>query len=112
MKRGLSTCSAVGLAIACVLAIASRGTAAEQSYKIPPGASVQIQGHSAIINQGGGLGVMSVGCACGDGGKGECAMSQGPTNVVCQKASTNGCTGTCYIMSTTSKGVQAPAAVK
>ena len=53
---------------------------ADQTIKLAPGANVEIQGNSAIINNGGGGGAGEVGtwdCNCvGNGAKGSCTLNE------------------------------------
>ena len=88
---------------------------ADQTIKLAPGANVEIQGNSAIINNGGGGGAGEVGtwdCNCvGSGAKGSCTLTKTGNGIMCMKSGAATCTGSCNLTTTTggiSPGIAAP----
>ena len=78
---------------------------ADQTIKLAPGANVEIQGNSAIINNGGGGGAGEVGtwdCNCvGNGAKGSCTLTKTGSGIMCMKNGGATCTGSCNLTTTT-----------
>jgi hypothetical protein len=92
-----------------LMSFASNQVFADQTIKLSPGAKVEIQGNTAIINNGGGNGIAGTyNCFCSAGGAGECQMVQYSGAVICQASASGGCTKSCVL--STSTGRVSPAA--
>jgi hypothetical protein len=99
------------LALTLFLSLASREAFADQTIKLSPGATVEIHGTSAIINNGGGGGPGETGtwnCNCSK--TGSCTLWKGNEGLQCVKG-TGTCTGSCSLETTTTgvvPGLAAP----
>lgn len=76
---------------------------ADQSVKLPPNATVKIEGNSALINDGGGggpgeSGTFTCGCVAGSG---SCKMTRTGNAIVCTNNDGATCKGSCEIQTTT-----------
>jgi hypothetical protein len=69
------------------------------SVEVPPGAKVQINGKTALISGGQGIGGTYT-CTCG-GGSGSCTLSNTPHGITCSQFPNDTCKGACELITST-----------